>query len=884
MAAARRVVDDRFARETRDALAHLYDPSQLEVHPLAEPFGGGKALRRALEEAIDELRPRRDDRPDPHALRRHELLRLRYLDGMPVEDVQRRLTIGRSEYYREHQQAVAAVASLLRKRARSDRAPIGAEPESPSPLDAPAAPPTLTRLPIPTTSFVGRESDLAEVVRLLGTTRLLTLTGAGGCGKTRLALHAAAELRAGFPDGLYLVELAPLADPALVVGAVASVLGLRDAPGQPMLDRLLRFVGDKRLLLVLDNCEHLVDACARLADAVLRGTPAAHVLATSRELLRVGGEVSWRVPSLPSPATDAVSARSVDDYPAVRLFADRAAAVVPAFRLTDDNAPAVVRICQRLDGMPLALELAAARVRVLTVEEIAGRLDDRFRLLTGGDRTALPRQRTLRALVDWSYELLSTDEQVLFRRLAVFAGGWTLASAEAVCADDDLGAEAILDALTSLVDRSLAFADGRGREERYRFPETVREYALERLADSSDAEPVRERHAAHMAAVAEDVEPDLTGPRAPAGLDRLELELENLRAAMHWCGHRGDAETGLRCVSALLHFWMYRGDRGEGSAWLIRFLALPSAEPPSPTRARALVVAAVLAANREEYDRAQVLAEEGLSISRELDDKKTEGEAMVQLGYSTWRRGDHAMARQLLERALPGLRQGGPRWRVVQTLTFIALVATAERQMILARPLLMEALTIAREIGYYWGIGASLSTLGQLSLEADDVEAAQASFAASLEAYHRLGDRGGIANASLDLAKAAARRGDVGAARGLLAGSLPLHLQLGETIFVAASLALLAYLAAVEGSSRRAHTLLGSAQAIRQRIGARPDPLLQIWSQGWPEETGRQMGEPARAAADAAGRAMTVEQAVAYALTDEVHPSNAKQKATPAVV
>jgi predicted ATPase len=863
--------EDAFIRGTHDALAHLYDPSHLEVLPLAGGFGGGKGLRRSLETAIDDLRPRRDDRPDGRTLRRHELLRLRYLEGLPVEEVQRRLTIGRSEYYREHQQAVAAVASLLSRRSAHPPSSLlsvddvkgeGPRVSAETPADRPS------RLPIPATSFIGRDADLAEVVRLLGTTRLLTLTGAGGCGKTRLALHAATELRAAFPEGLYFVELAPLADPGLVVGTVAGILGLRDAPGQPMLDRVLRFIGDKRVLIVLDNCEHLVDVSARLIDAVLRGTSAAHVLATSRELLRVGGEVNWRVPSLPTPPPDAVSAQSVHDYPAVRLFADRASAVAPTFRITDENAPAVIRICQRLDGMPLALELAAARVRVLAVEEIAGRLDDRFRLLTVGDRAALPRQQTLRAVVDWSYELLPADERMLFRRLAVFAGGWTLAAAEAVCADDAVERGAVLDALTSLVDRSLAVGDGDARGARYRFSETVREYALERLAASADAGPSRDRHAAYFLALAERAAPELTGPAASAWLGRLELEHENLRATLRWCEQQGNAERGLRCATALVRFWMYRGDRGEALGWLEQLLALPAASPRTAVRAEALLAAADLATCREEYQRAAALADDALAIGRELDDTRLAADATAQLGFTAIRRGDFAGARELLEAALPRLRQTGRGWDASFALGALGAVASVAPDMPLARSLLAEGLTISRAIGHDWGIATSLGILGRISLEEDDLDAATASFAESLVAYRRLGDRGGSANALMNLSMVAARRGDSAQARVFLGESLPVYLELGETLYIAASLAVAAYIAAAAGSPVRAHTLLGSAEGIWQRLARRPVPVVHQWIDRSAAETADRIDEPARAAADAAGRAMTVEQAVAYALSD----------------
>jgi non-specific serine/threonine protein kinase len=832
----------------------------------SERTGRGRALQRALLEAVEALKPARDGNPGPKALRRYRLLKRRYVDGLSPEAVQRELLIGRSEYYREHEQAVSAVASLLGELLGG----VGPPPDRGFPAWAPSEPAggVAAQLRIPATSFVGREDHLAELIRLLGTTRLLTLTGAGGCGKTRLALHAASDLRAVFPAGVHVVELAPLADAELVEGAVAAVLGLRDAPGQPMLDRLLRFVGDKRLLLVLDNCEHVVDACAHLADALLRGTSSARLLATSRELLRVGGEVSWRVPPLTAPpfsSGGAPSPAEIQDYPAVRLFTDRAAAVVPGFRLTRENAPAVARICQRLDGMPLALELAAARVRVLTADEIAERLDSRFRLLTGGDRTALRRHQTLRALVDWSFELLSDQERALFRRLAVFAGGWTLAAAEAVCGHDAVEAEAVLDLLTGLVDKSVAVADGRGAEERYRFPETIREYALERLAESGEAEAVRQRHAVHFAALAEEAAAALTGPLASSWLDKLVLEQDNLRAALRWCEVPEEAELGLRCAAALWRFWLFRGDRAEGLTWLTRLLAVPSGAARR-VRAGALRVAATLAATREEYGAADAWAEEGLAIGRELGDLATQADALATLAFSARRRGDFEGARALSEAALPLHRRMGQRWEAAAALLWLGEAALNRRQLSVARGLVEESLALYRELGDDWGIGAAHEHLGWAALDADEPDTAADLFGRSLEAYRHLGDRGGIANAQLGLGSAAVRRGAAAAARACFARSLPAHLELGEASMCVASFRELAYAAVVAGSPRRAQTLLGAAEAVSDRIGLSPSPVSRAWLDRWLPLATHGLDEAARTAARAAGRAMTLEEGVAYAL------------------
>ena len=450
---------------------------------------------------------------------------------------------------------------------------------------------------------MGRERELGEAAALLGAHRLVTLTGPGGTGKTRLALQAAAEVLEAHPDGVWLVELAALADPALVPQAVAAAVGVREEPGRPLPATLTDALRPKRLLLVLDNCEHLLDACARLADALLRACPHVRVLATSREALGLAGETAWRVPSLTVPdVADTQHAPDVADvarYAAVRLFADRAAAVQPEFVLTDENAAAVAQICARLDGIPLAIELAAARVRVLPPRQLLERLDDRFRILTGGSRTALERHQTLRAAVDWSYDLLTEPERALFARLAVFAGGWTLEAAEQVGAGEGIESPEVLDLLTRLADQSLVVAqeqpDGTAR---YRLLESLRQYGRDKLAARAEAPAVRDRHLAHFLALAERADPGLYGPDAPAWIERLEVEHDNLRAALDWAlgpaAGQGQAARGLRLAGALEYFWFLRVHRREGLARLQQALAHTD-DAPSAARAQALYSAGALA-------------------------------------------------------------------------------------------------------------------------------------------------------------------------------------------------------------------------------------------------------------------------------------------------
>ncbi len=471
-------------------------------------------------------------------------------------------------------------------------------------------------LPVSLTSFIGRESDLAEVRRLLGFTRMLTLTGAGGIGKTRLAIEAGRSTA-----DVAFVDLAPYSDGRLVSMAIAAALGVHEQSRIPLLDLLTATLASRRLLLLLDNCEHVIQACAALVDALLRGCPDLSVLATSREALRITGEVTWRVPplSVPDPMLRS-SAEAVARCEAVRLFVERAKAALPGFALTERTAPGIVEVCRRLEGIPLAIELAAARVRVLGVDQITARLDDHLRLLRGGSRSAVPRQQTLRATIDWSYELLTGPERRLFDRLSVFAGGLSLEAAEAVCGADGVAEDEVVDVLAGLVNKSLVIADpGDYRVARYTVLETLRQYGAERLTASGGAPTIQERHALFYVTLAHATEPGLFGPEQLANMIRLELERGNLRVALQWAVESGNAEVGLRLCAAVFKFWEVSGSVSEGRVWLTRLLAHP-ASTRTRARARALAAAVHLATLQGDVASARVHAEESLAIARELGD------------------------------------------------------------------------------------------------------------------------------------------------------------------------------------------------------------------------------------------------------------------------
>ncbi len=500
-------------------------------------------------------------------------------------------------------------------------------------------------LPPQMTSFIGREKEIAEVKQALSEHHLVTLTGSGGAGKTRLSLQVAADLLDQFPSGTWFVELAPITDPNLIPQTILSAADMQIQQGRSALDSLADFLREKTSLLVLDNCEHLIEACAKLADTLLNAAPNLKILASSREALGVKGEQAWHVPSLSIPDLKHLPAiEGLSQYEAVRLFIDRAVLAQPHFAVTNENAPAVAQICSRLDGIPLAIELAAARVKVLKAEQIAERLNDRFRLLTGGSRTALPRQQTLRALIDWSYDLLSENEKLLLRRLAVFMGGCTLEAAEQVCSDERLHADDVLDLLIHLVDKSLVVVDEQPGQLRYRMLETVRQYAREKLLESGEGERLHTQHLAYFLKFAEEAEPHLFRTEQIDWLDRLELDDDNLRAALEWAvddPQNNPPEAALRLCSALWYFWWIRGYRSYGQEWLKRALSKPSQSPGTVARGRTLGYFAFLTLDETENQVLELSLEESLEIGHALRDRQGVAFALFVKGRFTWTANDN---------------------------------------------------------------------------------------------------------------------------------------------------------------------------------------------------------------------------------------------------
>jgi predicted ATPase/DNA-binding CsgD family transcriptional regulator len=628
--------------------------------------------------------------------------------------------------------------------------------------------PSQTNLTHHLSNFVGRKKELAQVHDLLTQTRLLTLMGVGGCGKTRLALQMAMELAVAhsFDDGVWLVELASLNDPRLVPVLVAQTLGVREAFDQPIIESLTDTLAERQILLVLDNCEHLLAACAQLAEKLLLASPQLKILATSREPLGLPGETTFLVPSLSLPERmPSVRPSDLAEYDALTLFLERAKSVLPTFTGTEQNMAAVLQICRRLDGIPLAIELAAARVNVLTAEQIAARLDDRFTLLTARNRTAvLPRHQTLRATIDWSYDLLFDKERILFRRLAVFSGGFTLEAAETICADDDIAQSEILDGLARLVSKSLVVADILGqRQARYHYLEMIRQYALDLLRDSGEENTLRNRHRDWFLVLTEESRAQWRGPRQKEVFDQLEIEHDNLRTALEWSKRDTDsAEAGLRFGSALWRFWEIHGHLREGLQHLMDLLALPNAQGHTAARAKALYGAGYLAmmqGTQESFGVSESLMNQSMAIAQKLDEPQLIAYGTYGLGILARYRGENERAVKQLEASLILFRQLGNRVGTYISLYNLAEAATARGDFEQAQKLHEESLTLKREQGDQWSIANSLMSLAMLSrLQGNDQRAIHL-VQEGLAIFQKIGDTTNIAFCLLEWSAIAALQG-----------------------------------------------------------------------------------------------------------------------------
>jgi non-specific serine/threonine protein kinase len=646
------------------------------------------------------------------------------------------------------------------------------------------APPAAGRgLPANKPTLIGREDDLGAVLALLADTHLLTLVGAGGVGKTRMALEVADRVGADFADGVTFVELAPVTDPSLVVRTVATLLDVHEEASRSLDDTVVDVLRRRRMLLILDNCEHLIERCATFAEQVLRASAGTRVLATSREALGVPGEVAWRLPSLRTAPPGAGSIDEFLAFPASRLFVARAQAVAPAFGLTNANFGAAARVCHQLDGIPLALELAAARVGALTVEQLAERLDDRFALLTRGRRTALQRHQTLRSLIDWSHDLLDEPERVVLRRLSQFAGGCTLDGAEAVCSAPPIVREQVFDLLAQLVEKSLVVLEAQADEPRYRLLETIRQYGLEKLLIADELEDTRHRHLAYCRELAERIRPMLTRAEQLRWHARAETELDNFRLALQWSLRSGQAEQGLQLFSSLTRFWYKNMHWKEMVRWQERLAQAVRAEngegrAPSIHYARSFYGAGMLATN---YDPplGRRLCEQCIEASRPLDFDEGLAWSMMWIGYIDTRRRDPATARLFEDSLIHGRRIEDP-WRQAFLLAQ-ALICYAGYEALMGRDESAEAMVAECEaqigrIGsdkLYIGHGRAL--LGTIAIRRGQFELAQERLAESLALYREVDSTFDIAGSLAQQGFLALRRNDPRQALSLFAQSLPMH-------------------------------------------------------------------------------------------------------------
>ena len=723
-------------------------------------------------------------------------------------------------------------------------------------------------LPEELTSFVGRDREVVELTQLLGRARLLTLTGSGGVGKTRLALALVARVERAYADGVWLVELASLADPRLVPQTLAGALGVSRQAHEALPATLRAAIGQRELLLVVDNCEHLVAACAELLDILLRGCQSLVILATSREPLGIAGETTWRVPSLGVPGRQTGSSvASLLACESVQLFTERAQAVMPRFELSESNALAVAKICRRLDGVPLAIELAAARVRAFAPEQIASRLENHAQLLVGGSRTAPQRQQTLDATLDWSYNLLSLAERRMLERLSVFAGGWTLEAAEAVCflmsSKDGQESANVFELLTSLIDKSLVIAEpAADGSVRYRLLEPVRQYALQRLARQAHAVEVHDQHAQFFVCLAESLEPRLQSG-VQTRLDRLELEHDNLRTALRWLIERGSAERAQRLAAPLSRFWYQRGDLGEARGWLDEVRRLPGGSGSAATRAKLLYGVGLLALYQGDYAAAQAPAEESLRLWRDLDDRVEIAFSMYLVGMVHWSIGDHDMPRQLWREGFEIGHAAGDHNVAALNLRGIADAALDEGEYADAKQHAEHALALATDPRI---VHHALRVLGEVCYWQGELAPAERYLEGSLVKAREFGGRPYIAAILPSLAHVSIGQAEYGRAHALLAESLVLARDLGDRQVIGRGLEGCARLALVRDQPLRALRLLGAAETLRQAAAAKPSRVHQKALAGWRQAAALAAGAVPGAMAFAEGRTMSPEQAVAMAL------------------
>ena len=732
-------------------------------------------------------------------------------------------------------------------------------------------------LPEEPNSFIGREHELDELRRFMAVARALTLCGPGGIGKTRLALRLLSAVAGEFPDGVWFVELADLQQPDLVASRVASVIGIEEEPGRPLLETLAEALKPRRMLLALDNCEHLIGACARLSERLLASSSGLRLIATSREPLRVAAETVWHMQPLSVPPANVAEAiGGPHGYEAIRLFADRAAASLPGFVINPANAVAAGTLCRALDGMPLAIELAAAWVRVLSVEQIAGRLTDRFGLLTTGDRSAPPRHRTLRATIDWSHELLTTREQVLLRRVSVFAG-FSLEMAEQVCSDDTVPAQDMLDLIAALVGKSLAVVEPEVLgQARYRLLDTIREYAAARLAEAGESQTFQRRLRDYTLLVSEhNLAIGMAQIQAPwsARVDvfrRYDVEAGNVSQVLSRCLAQADAETGLRICTAVRPCWIVRGSFAEGGEWVDSFLALDAPGMPPAVRGPALVGRAQLALSSDPAA-AKSWAKEGLELCRSAGEEFWTASVLNLLSEVALHTGNTQEAALRAQEALATAQSAGDGWNEGYAFSTQAAIAALAGRLPEAQRLGETSISVMRRIDQRWGVARTLLGLGDLARLCGDAGAAHASYREALPILREIDSRPEIARCLAGLGRVALDQGDTPLARRHLAESIRLSQSTGARIGVARGLEAFAALSIQEGRPERTVQLAAAAAALREAAGL---PPLSGARTGRYLASARGLGDPAIGRLWARGLAMTSAAALALAL-DSPEPAPA---------
>ncbi len=762
-------------------------------------------------------------------------------------------------------------------------------------------------LPIQLTSFIGREKEITEVKQELEAHRLVTLTGSGGTGKTRLSLQVAADLLETFDHGAWFIELAPLTDPDLIPQTILSNIGISEQPNKTPLEILKEYLHEKKVLIVLDNCEHLVTASANVVETLLNAAPKIKILASSREALGVKGELSYPVPSLSLPDVKHLPAiEQLSQYEAVHLFIDRAALVSPHFGVNKVNAASIAQICYRLDGIPLAIELAAARVKVMSVEQISKRLDDRFRLLTGGARTALPRQQTLRALIDWSYDLLSENERLLLQRLSVFAGGWTLEAAEDVCVEDGIDSYDVLDLLTQLVNKSLVVVmeNSQSLETRFHMLETIRQYAREKLLEVGGGEIIRDRHLAYFVKLAVQAEPELHYSNQVFWLNRLDEEIDNFRMAIEWA-LINDVEAGLRIAAIPWRFWLGRGYFHEVGAWLQSLLE--QHKTTDALHAQALAIQSSCIFRQGNFPEAVRLAKQSLEMARRVSDQQAEALSLAFLGVTMAIQGNMTEGGPLLEQALAIYRSLGDKigqagtteWLSANNKDMEHALAYAQESVALAREMgdlsglvprlcmlarltfwngdlispsawLEEALSISRQLHDRSAEAYTVSTYGNFAYWQGNYPQAIVYHEEAIGLNEKIGDHYQGLWAKVNLAYAVLRQGDIQKARALFADNIQGTQKANLTIALVYSVEGIASLYVNQTHLERATRLFAWADAMRDEIGDHRPPIEQASVERDLEVLRSQLNDSDFARLTAEGQRLTMEEAVTLAL-QELH-------------